>query len=680
MRMSGIYRKALPIVRTSMLAVGIGMFGYACGSSKKSKKPANLPAINLRSCIKKERKTTTVKPRQAITIEKAPIEYRPCLEKADKRGYSNGKIEGVGEVRHALGEYSKTHGKYDLRNFFNYLWKKAPHLFSGSANSGLAARVILKTYPYNWGKKMIDTFLRNKRVRELINIMPEILMGIKQRSPRKILKEIRLITKSISYRRFEYDGKVYREIVRNRILDRPDGRPLALVVFPHPRSDYNKAFEHDTDLFSQFIKEGYRMMYYEASTDRQFYSILKLATNRQRARVIIIGGHGSRKTINFGYNYWKGSSYYYAFHLDTRDKKRMIKRKIGSAIEVGGSILLYSCSTGQGREQKTNMANVMREVFLPWVARIWSPVRPSSGPDRIIFDKDHNIDAIVSPDTYDPLFGSLVCPKNKSIISERYISTYIKVLKSRPPKPGMSSAHANYLWCIAVSGKKAATDKVVRGLIDLFGGKKQSADAAVAILKQIAVGKVLEFGRLIGKKEYLPQIFTAWEKGILSEEEFMLALQNISRSKVQEFLRSSIRAGNPIKNLYILKAAVEVDLAIEGDFLNALLITSLGYSGGEMPDNCKQAFSSPEALAYARLVEGDPYYGVREKLRKIALKKSEDKRVRRSAARILGDLGDKASKKVFKKILGVGLFNRRDKDEELCKIAMKGLKKIRSGK
>jgi hypothetical protein len=676
MKLSNIYRKTMPIIRTGILAVGIGLFGYGCGSGKKIKKRANLPTINLRSCIKKEQKARTIKPRQKVIIAKAPKIYKSALKAGDKRGNSNGKLDWVTEVRSALAEYSKSHGKSDLRKFFDYIWQKNPDLFKTSNGAKFATRLLLKTYPYNWNKKQIDIFISNKMIDDLIGVMPKILMGIRQRKPKEVLRKIRQVTKSITDNRFDYNWAVRSEIVKNRILDRADGRPLAVIVYPNPRSDYNGFFKGDGPLFGQLIKEGYRVMYYEATTDRQFYSALKQATGHQKARVILIGGHGSKKTLDLGGGkYWRGEIY----HLDVSDKQEMLREKIGDTLEDSGAVILNSCSTGEGRETGRNLANIMREIF-PQASRIWSADKILYGYPNIRFGYDHRIVDMISSYTYDPYFGNLACPSYKWSKDKKYISVYIKNLKLRLLKYGVSSEHAKYLWCMAVSGKKEKGDKVVKELVNLWNAKREIARIATSILMEIARGKGKKLSQLIAKNEYLPQIFAAWEKGTLPEKEAWQAIVNISYGEVRRFLRNSIRKGDPIKDRSVLKTAIKMGYGVNKDFLSALLITSLAYKGKNSPNSCNLLFSSVEALAYSFLVEQSQQAEFRKALGKIVLNKSEDKRLRRAAARILGDVGDKASKKILKKILGIGIFNFRDNDEKLCQIALESLKKIRKSK
>ena len=116
-----------------------------------------------------------------------------------------------------------------------------------------------------------------------------------------------------------------------------DTRPVAVMTTP--LYDYNGAFKDLRD-DSHPLTNGYKLIYYEVSTDQQFANSVKEATidNHQQAQVLFIGGHGNPKCIEFG-SVYKDEDY-----LDMTDSD--IMNQLKGAIADKGHVIEYSCSNG----------------------------------------------------------------------------------------------------------------------------------------------------------------------------------------------------------------------------------------------------------------------------------------------------------------------------------------------
>ena len=188
-----------------------------------------------------------------------------------------------------------------------------------------------------------------------------------------------------------------REIVKNRIENKPDGRPLAVVVYPH--EDWNLAFGATTkdSPIGSLISHGYRVMYYEGTEDEHVYDALKDAAKKQKASVILLGGHGNAGHISFGADdpareeVWKGKDIrdYEKYMLDLGDEDDLMASKVGSSLEDNGTVMLDSCSTGEGKEAENNMANLMRRIF-PQASHIIAPVAPAPS-GKVKYDKKNRV-------------------------------------------------------------------------------------------------------------------------------------------------------------------------------------------------------------------------------------------------------------------------------------------------
>lgn len=148
--------------------------------------------------------------------------------------------------------------------------------------------------------------------------------------------------------------RIAKEIIANRKnLQWPDGRPLAVLVFA--RDDYNGALRNNG--IHELMSRGYRVVYFEAETDTQLIDNFLSATEKQKADLFVISGHGTRKYIEL-----KDPSYESHF-LDLSDRKQLNQAKLSGRMVKGGTVLLESCSTGEGGIDQYNMANMLRMVF-----------------------------------------------------------------------------------------------------------------------------------------------------------------------------------------------------------------------------------------------------------------------------------------------------------------------------
>ncbi|MFC1571252.1 hypothetical protein ACFL31_01705 [Candidatus Margulisiibacteriota bacterium] len=178
------------------------------------------------------------------------------------------------------------------------------------------------------------------------------------------------------------------EIIENRQQNAPDDRPLAVIIYP--TSDWNGAFTSDAAVIDDLIARGFRVMYYEVSTDQQMYAALQEATAEQQASLLIIGGHGSQTTTSFGAgDPAREEIDQELFALDPSDETEMIEQELSRTLINGGHVILVSCSTGQGRKIVDNNANFLSRIF-PQAAGVWAPTEPTSF-DQIIFDDNNNV-------------------------------------------------------------------------------------------------------------------------------------------------------------------------------------------------------------------------------------------------------------------------------------------------
>ncbi|MFA6358365.1 MAG: HEAT repeat domain-containing protein [Candidatus Omnitrophota bacterium] len=140
----------------------------------------------------------------------------------------------------------------------------------------------------------------------------------------------------------------YKEIIENRERAEPDGRPLAVLLYPSGTVDIfiKHDFTHD------LIMHNYRVMYYAVDSVIDLICYLEIASDKQQASIIMIGGHGSQQGIALGRMSLRRSHY-----------PLFSSANLSGTLKEGGVIVLESCLTGKGAEGADNIANMFFKVW-----------------------------------------------------------------------------------------------------------------------------------------------------------------------------------------------------------------------------------------------------------------------------------------------------------------------------
>ncbi len=145
------------------------------------------------------------------------------------------------------------------------------------------------------------------------------------------------------------------EILTNRENpERTDGRPLAVLV--ESASDYNGAMYHTR---YDALTKNTRVMYYEAASDRELVSAVRQATTKQPASLLLISGHGTQKTLELEESFFR----FDRALLDTSDEEMLDQARLPALLKAGGSIVLQSCTTGEGKQSGNNLARMFGRLF-----------------------------------------------------------------------------------------------------------------------------------------------------------------------------------------------------------------------------------------------------------------------------------------------------------------------------
>jgi hypothetical protein len=168
------------------------------------------------------------------------------------------------------------------------------------------------------------------------------------------------------------------EVLQNRLDPGKTDKPMAVVVFCKSDTDHNGAMRrHNIDELSR----NYRVMYYEARTDRDLIEAVRDAGRSEQASLVVIAGHGEKRTIDLGDADASGLE---EFMLDHGDEAKLRAAKLEQLVRPDATVMLMSCSTGEGRGEAENIANLLARL-LPG-REVFAPVNPTS--DQLKFDQE----------------------------------------------------------------------------------------------------------------------------------------------------------------------------------------------------------------------------------------------------------------------------------------------------
>ena len=191
---------------------------------------------------------------------------------------------------------------------------------------------------------------------------------------------------NISYRKnFLHPYSFMQNVIQSRYAfergDKEFFRNKRMNVIFYPTSDYNGAFDHDSRLHSAQANT----LYFEISSEGEMYDYIKeLGDFGLKIDLMMIGGHGSQKSLNFSnagdprFSNFKGSD---LGTLSLEDEQELNDlSNIDSVLNVltGTEIILNSCSTGARYNEETNIVMLIART-IGRNARVSGPSIPSNG-------------------------------------------------------------------------------------------------------------------------------------------------------------------------------------------------------------------------------------------------------------------------------------------------------------
>lgn len=151
-------------------------------------------------------------------------------------------------------------------------------------------------------------------------------------------------------------------------------KPYGVIIYP--RTDWNGAFYHDIDKFTELLKQLKGEFLLRVAECESKIDIARVLINfdkkynlpngdGQKISLLILGGHGSETSIQFG---WKSDEMH---NLNSSDLAGKGVRKTGGFFEDEPTIILASCSTGAE-------AGIAQELSKTFNAKVIAPKIPTN--------------------------------------------------------------------------------------------------------------------------------------------------------------------------------------------------------------------------------------------------------------------------------------------------------------
>ena len=286
-----------------------------------------------------------------------------------------------GEIAHydfSLGIYKNTNKNLDLKDYesrelFKALVKSEILTIKNPSEDFVYQNAIIsdKYWPITYQSKLdFDSIL-----------MTTTKQGIKKSSPlaKKLIpyeKNILDYLKSIHWYRF---SKHSEDIIKNRYLlsssevksqlenilwkeffKNLNARTKPLAVMLLSVNDSIGAFESIPNYQIANLFEKYHVIFYDIGSDNDLKGSLLEATrnsnSKEKADLLIISGHGQQNAMNLSYAVYSDDIW---FAVDDVE----LIQDLSDTVKDSGTVMLFSCSTGKGREKEENLANFVHKIW-----------------------------------------------------------------------------------------------------------------------------------------------------------------------------------------------------------------------------------------------------------------------------------------------------------------------------
>ena len=186
---------------------------------------------------------------------------------------------------------------------------------------------------------------------------------------------------------FRHPTKLLRHAIDNaewKAAPPTSRRALGLL----PMRDHNGAFAMDADFWESLIAQGYSVWLADVASDDEAAAVRRRAAELGGADLLVYSGHGCRTLLVMSGDpaALRGAR---GGVLDLTDEARLSTAQERAALRPGGVVVIDSCKTGQGRDSRENLANMLARVY-PQAARVLAPIE-ATRIDDVVFDPDNEV-------------------------------------------------------------------------------------------------------------------------------------------------------------------------------------------------------------------------------------------------------------------------------------------------
>lgn len=253
----------------------------------------------------------------------------------------------------------------------------------------------LRKIPLSWHQDYISHY---KKYPEKCTFQEITNTFIQEHTPKPIQREAKKRYNLSSLGR--YSPRLLEELVRNSDPKYNFEKPVALVLMA--RDDWNGYYHLDTDIY-EHIAQQYKLFIYEVASSHAacnairmcgaYHGLTPSGNASKPIELLLLCGHGNRYYLTLA-DFPKEKT------LNMRHEKQL--RAVASS--VTGTIILNSCSTGQGGKNGENLATSIFSALQP--QQLYAPME-KGGFDLLA------IDFLPQPVPY------FTCGRKRTLVLER---------------------------------------------------------------------------------------------------------------------------------------------------------------------------------------------------------------------------------------------------------------------
>ena len=252
---------------------------------------------------------------------------------------------------------------------------------------------VLRNIPSSWYREYVSPYKKYPGKRTFEKITNAF---VQEQTPTFVQRELKKSCGLLTLGR--YSPSLLEELARNLDQAYQSEKPVALSLLA--RDDWNGNYHLDTDIY-QHIAKKYKLFIYEIASPRAaFKAITTCGTYHGRTasgeplkpiELLLICGHGNKDSLTLA-----DFPHEKTLNRDQRKQFRSVKPY------VTGTVIINSCSTGEGGKEEENFATSVFSAMQP--QRLYAPMESEIGLLAIDFH---------------PIVPHFTCGMKRTLVLER---------------------------------------------------------------------------------------------------------------------------------------------------------------------------------------------------------------------------------------------------------------------